>query len=243
MDSGTDVPADIGPSLLRVEIMTRGIGRATHSAPKSYHACCSGSAKMTGVTPLFRYLDASAFSLVLMAWLAFFVVMLVMVLTGRRRRTGLGRINLVLALVAIASVTVVRQPTTWDMRAVNLEPLQTIGAIFSSDGTTDTAIWQVAGNALMFMPVGFFAVMAMVAPRFWRAVGLCAGVAIVIEAIQWVFNLGSADIDDVILAAVGGVIGAGVALAALGSHAAVLRHAGATTPRPSARQASDIRRS
>jgi hypothetical protein len=47
----------------------------------------------------------------------------------------------------------------------------------------------------------------------------------------------------VILAAVGGVIGAGVALAALGSHAAVLRHAGATTPRPSARQASDIRRS
>ncbi len=112
-------------------------------------------------------------------------------------------------------------------RSVNFVPLRTVQQYMSGNLPIWIAIVNLLGNVAAFMPMGFLL------PMVWKkAAGLgkclliCAGVSFIIEAAQYVFGVGSADIDDLLLNTVGGLAGyAFYALADL-MYKKLIRHAG-----------------
>lgn len=93
-------------------------------------------------------------------------------------------------------------------RSVNLIPFETISSYINVDEGirkkfVDVNVW---GNILIFIPAGmYFMLLCNGTPV--QAFFALAGISISVEAIQYIFALGSADIDDVILNALGGLIG------------------------------------
>jgi len=94
-------------------------------------------------------------------------------------------------------------------RSINLIPFATIAeyAFSGSSATTRFAFGNVAGNILVFVPLGaylcFFRRRAKVAGNLL----IVAIVSVAVEVVQGVFGLGASDIDDVILNCLGGLIG------------------------------------
>ena len=101
---------------------------------------------------------------------------------------------------------------------INIIPFKTIGEFwlvmrqnFGSEATASlfvSSFVNLAGNVLMFIPLGFFP------PFIWKAfhrfipdMVLCAGVIIAVELMLFVTGLGCADIDDFILNIFGAAIG------------------------------------
>lgn len=90
-----------------------------------------------------------------------------------------------------------------DIRAVNLIPFG-----FVKDYIVDKqplGISNIVGNVLMFIPMGIF--LSMIKQRYDKTVLILIASSVCIEVIQYVFSIGVSDIDDVILNAVGGLIG------------------------------------
>lgn len=101
---------------------------------------------------------------------------------------------------------------------INIIPFKTIGEFwlvmrqnFGSEVTASlfvSSFVNLAGNVLMFIPLGFFP------PFIWKAfrrfipdMVLCAAVIIAVELMQYVTDLGCADIDDLILNIFGAAMG------------------------------------
>lgn len=101
---------------------------------------------------------------------------------------------------------------------INIVPFKTIGEFwavmrqtFGSEGTEYlfmSSFINLAGNVVMFIPLGFFP------PFIWKAfrgffpdMALCAAVIIVVELMQFVTGLGCADVDDLILNIFGAAMG------------------------------------
>lgn len=91
-------------------------------------------------------------------------------------------------------------------RSINLVPFASI-AQYLTGGSPGMAFGNLAGNVLIFVPVGvylaFFRGRATVVNNALVVVGL----SILVEVVQGVFAIGSSDIDDVILNSLGGVVG------------------------------------
>lgn len=96
---------------------------------------------------------------------------------------------------------------------LNLIPLQTVSSYLyllnsASGAALRHAIVNLAGNVVMFIPLGFFLpAVSGKYHRFKRTMLLCAGLIILIEAIQLFTLLGSCDIDDFLLNMAGAAIG------------------------------------
>lgn len=151
-------------------------------------------------------------------------------LTRRRRPPDWGREALLLALVlwcaGLASQTVLPQGgpaalgaafsarrTLW---RVNLVPFRTIAALFAAlrAGETTRFLINFAGNILVFVPLG------LLPPLLWRRYRGAGGAALPalcslgIECCQ-IFTGRSVDVDDLLLNALGGLLGWLLARAAL----------------------------
>ena len=81
------------------------------------------------------------------------------------------------------------------------------GAVKSLDNSAGQKLINLAGNLLIFVPLGFFAPLLWRKLRhWWAAPGLSMGVSCLIEFLQ-LFLGRSVDIDDVILNTLGGLAG------------------------------------
>jgi glycopeptide antibiotics resistance protein len=91
---------------------------------------------------------------------------------------------------------------------MNLIPLRTILQYINANINRDIIVTNLLGNVVAFMPMGFL--LPLVFKRlsgFFRAVLTTAGASLVIEIAQYVTGVGAADIDDIILNTLGGVLG------------------------------------
>lgn len=91
-----------------------------------------------------------------------------------------------------------------DTRAIKLVPF------VANRGFGASAPFEVAMNALIFIPFGAY--LAVTAPRWalWRIAATAAVASLGLESLQFVLVLGRSDITDVIMNAVGAVAGAAV---------------------------------
>ena len=97
-----------------------------------------------------------------------------------------------------------------DVVSYNLIPFKTIGNYIFSASTTDIDVWffNLFGNILAFMPLGFLLPIIFTKMRSYKKIALVTLlVSSAIEIAQYLVRLGVADIDDVILNTAGGVLG------------------------------------
>jgi glycopeptide antibiotics resistance protein len=94
-------------------------------------------------------------------------------------------------------------------RSINLIPLHTIWGYFSGGDHVSASIGMdnVLGNIIVFAPYGLYIQVIRKDKRFNISFLQILLTSAVIEIIQFIFNLGAADIDDVILNCLGGLIG------------------------------------
>lgn len=100
-----------------------------------------------------------------------------------------------------------RAAQRWENRAgINLTPGATVRAMLEK-GSRGQKLINLAGNVLIFVPLGFLPALLWKRWRhLWTAVPLCAGVSLLIEALQ-LFIGRSVDVDDLILNTLGGLLG------------------------------------
>jgi glycopeptide antibiotics resistance protein len=93
-------------------------------------------------------------------------------------------------------------------RSFNLIPFASIShyLVSSSPGVTRFAFGNVAGNVLLFIPLGASLSMLRTS-TVPRTMLIVAGTSVAVEILQGVFALGATDVDDVILNCLGGFIG------------------------------------
>ena len=98
-------------------------------------------------------------------------------------------------------------------RSFNFVPFASISHyLFSgSSGVRRFAFGNVAGNVLLFIPLGAY-VSALTKSTVARTMLVVASASVAVEILQGVFALGASDIDDVILNCLGGFIGAQLVL-------------------------------
>ena len=98
----------------------------------------------------------------------------------------------------------------------NLIPFETIGRFLRlldapSSGLRTHAVINLAGNVIMFIPLGFFP--PLLWPklrRLWKTLLLCAGIIAAVEVLQLLTLVGSCDTDDLLLNLPGAAIGYGL---------------------------------
>ena len=94
---------------------------------------------------------------------------------------------------------------------LNLEPFHTIRLflkVLDQQAYSATAIINLGGNVIMFIPLGFFLPRVFPALRkFWRTLLITAFIITAVELAQLFTLLGSCDIDDLILNVIGATLG------------------------------------
>lgn len=102
----------------------------------------------------------------------------------------------------------------WDqyfMYNVNLIPFKTITEYLSNPPNAETALTNLAGNIIAFIPFGFLVpIVFKRVNNFKTMFVISAAASALIEIIQMLLKVGSTDIDDTILNTVGGLIGFGL---------------------------------
>ena len=94
------------------------------------------------------------------------------------------------------------------IRAVNLVPFFTIKSyIISRSITSGLFFANVVGNMIIFAPFGACLAFLKKDKRIWPNILIIFISSLAVEVLQWVFVIGSADVDDVILNCAGGLIG------------------------------------
>lgn len=96
------------------------------------------------------------------------------------------------------------------MSSVNLIPMRTIWEYISGqNGVAPTLmIYNTLGNIAIFVPLGLYLRLLLREKPLGLVLLLPLCASVLIEIIQFTFSIGAADIDDVILNTVGGIIGA-----------------------------------
>lgn len=155
---------------------------------------------LTGI--LIYCLRAATFAAVACALYA-----LVCWLRGRKLRPG--RLVALAYLAALIQITVIRGGVDWAQLmtatrdAPRLVPLQTTLEELRA-GAWPFA-YHVAGNMIWFVPLG------MILSRrrtIWQTLAIGAAVSLGLEAMQWMLGTGVSDVDDVLLNALGALLGA-----------------------------------
>lgn len=128
----------------------------------------------------------------------------------RRRKPGLKRVLGVAYIAALVQITVLRGGVNWrdvlhTARAVpQLVPLKTTFILLG--GGTWNFIYNTVGNLIWFVPLGLL----LGRGRALRALLLGAALSAAIELSQYLLMTGLTDIDDVILNALGSLLGWGI---------------------------------
>lgn len=93
-------------------------------------------------------------------------------------------------------------------RSFNFIPFATISHYLSSgaSGGRRFAFGNVAGNILLFIPLGAY-LSVLMKSSVARTMFIVASASVAVEIVQGVFALGASDIDDVLLNCLGGFIG------------------------------------
>ena len=115
---------------------------------------------------------------------------------------------LVIYLVLLFQLTLARGYRQ-GIRGVNLTPFATIAEYLQSiaRGHSVSGMMNLFGNLVLLMPLGYMS--AELFPNMrktMRVLILALSVSLAIESLQWILARGSADIDDLILNALGGVL-------------------------------------
>ena len=98
----------------------------------------------------------------------------------------------------------------WDQLRYNLTPFHTI-KLFWRILPNASAIINLCGNVIMFIPLGFFLPRIFPALRkFWRTLLTTTLIIAAVEFAQLFTLLGCCDIDDLILNVMGAAIGYGI---------------------------------
>lgn len=100
----------------------------------------------------------------------------------------------------------------------NFVPFKNMIAIYTHRHIWDhefvAKYWEnLIGNLLLFLPMpllGITAIPGLRKWRFWKIVISCMLISAAFEILQYLLNLGAADIDDVILNGAGAAIGVGL---------------------------------
>ena len=134
-----------------------------------------------------------------------------------RRNSGRTLAAAALALYALALIyLMLLRRSPYESRALNLVPLRTIGGMLRyllDHGPERTLMRRIlvvnlAGNVAAFLPLGFLLPLLWQGLRRWRRTALTsAAVVIVLEALQYLTCLGSADVDDLLLNLLGAALG------------------------------------
>lgn len=114
----------------------------------------------------------------------------------------------VLYLVLLLKLLLFSRPPGSE-RSLNLIPFATISD-YLFNGTAAVkrfAIGNVLGNVVAFIPLGAFLPVLRRRLRMWANLLIVACASVAVEIVQGVFGLGASDIDDVILNALGGLVG------------------------------------
>lgn len=73
------------------------------------------------------------------------------------------------------------------------------------------AVINLAGNVLLFLPLGFFPPLLWKwAQKLWKTLLFAAGIMTLVELMQMLLLVGTCDIDDLLLNVVGAAIGYGI---------------------------------
>jgi len=94
-------------------------------------------------------------------------------------------------------------------RPVNFVPFETIGRYVSARGWINSGIWidNLVGNVMIFVPLGLLLGAFKRPKRVWTSLLIVLASTVAVETAQYVFCVGSCDVDDVILNFAGGAIG------------------------------------
>lgn len=93
-------------------------------------------------------------------------------------------------------------------RSLNLVPFASITNYLVGPANVQRfAFANLAGNILAFVPLGAYLAFLRRRVRIWSSLLVVAAVSVAVEILQWVFAVGTSDIDDVILNCVGGLLG------------------------------------
>jgi len=93
-------------------------------------------------------------------------------------------------------------------RHINIVPFKTIIKFLTSSSDYDLIVINIVGNVVAFMPMGFFLPIIFTRLKSVLRIFLVSLVATLsIEIFQYVFGVGTSDIDDVILNVFGGIMG------------------------------------
>lgn len=104
------------------------------------------------------------------------------------------------------------QPLVYDAATafpfrLNLVPLVNL---FEYNSMRDL-IWNVVGNAIMFLPTGIILpIVYKKLNNFWKVLAAGAGISLCIEILQLPFSVRASDVDDLILNTLGVILGYGI---------------------------------
>ena len=129
---------------------------------------------------------------------------------GLTRQDGLRAVGVfyMAALIQIAALRLGLTPRRWLSGEVHFRPVE-----------TSMAEWQLShgffwyhllGNLLWFVPLGWLLARTMRRPAAWKALLTGAGLSAGIEATQFLLGTGVCDIDDVLINALGALLGHGL---------------------------------
>jgi glycopeptide antibiotics resistance protein len=162
-----------------------------------------------------RYVPLDLVGLAAGAGVAIALVVGVPTLVRGDLRTAVVRVAralLLAAVLGVLAVTLLHGVGTGGERHANLVPGAGIRAELGNLNRS-LGLVNVLGNVALFVPVGLLAPVALQASA-GRAIGGCTALSAAIELVQYVTGR-NADVDDVLLNALGGAVGALVAVAAL----------------------------
>jgi len=126
-----------------------------------------------------------------------------------RERTKRGEFVLILFLLYISIVlyiTVFRFGSHYAERQINLTIFRELINIYHKNGVGQF-LWLFVGNIAWFIPFGFFLPMVLKSSSLAKTVTVGFLFSLVIEALQYVFYKGVAELDDLLLNTLGVVIG------------------------------------
>lgn len=95
------------------------------------------------------------------------------------------------------------------LRIVNTYPFSTIQGYFNINGAFlyDYALTNILGNIVIFIPMGIYISLFKKKTSVWINTILVGLVSLGVEILQYIFAVGVADVDDLILNTIGGFIG------------------------------------
>lgn len=93
-------------------------------------------------------------------------------------------------------------------RSVNLIPFHSIKSYLLGSGVSRSVVLNnVLGNILLFIPLGIYLQVLKRDKRIFAGIFFIFAASLSVEVIQYILGIGAADIDDILLNCLGGIVG------------------------------------